>query len=149
MVTVVGFPGGTNGKEPTCQCRRCKRCRFNPWVRKIPWRRAWQPTSVFLPGKFHGQRSLAGCSPWGCKESDMTERLNTFSLSLLWASQVALVVKNRDASAGELRDPGSISGSARCPGGGHGNLLQYSCLENSMDRGAWRAIIHGVTKSWT
>ena len=46
---------------------------FDPWVRKIPWRRTWQPTPVFLPGKPHGQRSLAGHSPWGCKESDTTE----------------------------------------------------------------------------
>ena len=44
-----------------------------PWVGKIPWRRKWRPTSVFLPGKAHGQRSLVGCSPAGCKESDMTE----------------------------------------------------------------------------
>ena len=47
---------------------------FDPWVGKIPWRRAWQPTLVFLPGESHGQRSLAGYSPGGCKESDMTER---------------------------------------------------------------------------
>jgi len=60
-----GFPGGASGKEPTCWCRRCKRCRFHPWVGKIPWRRAWQPTPVFLPGESHGQRSLAGYSPWG------------------------------------------------------------------------------------
>ena len=46
----------------------------NPWVGKIPWRRAWQPTPVFLPGEFHRQRSLVGCSPWGLKESDATER---------------------------------------------------------------------------
>ena len=52
------------------------RCGFNPWVRKIPWRREWQSTSVFLPGEFHGQRSLVGYSPWGHKESDMTERLH-------------------------------------------------------------------------
>ena len=44
-----GFPGGVRGKEPTCQCRRDKRCRFDPWIRKIAWRRTWQPTSVFLP----------------------------------------------------------------------------------------------------
>ena len=44
-----------------------------PWVRKIPWRRAWQPTPVFLPGESHGQRGLVGYSPWGCTESDMTE----------------------------------------------------------------------------
>jgi len=50
-----------------------KRRRLNPWVRKIPWRRAWQPIPVFLLGESHGQRSLAGHSPWGRKESDMTE----------------------------------------------------------------------------
>ena len=50
------------------------------WIRKIPWRRKWLPTPVFLPGEFHGQRSLMGYSPWGCKESNMTERL-TFLLS--------------------------------------------------------------------
>ena len=48
---------------------------FDPWVGKIPWRREWQPTPVFLPGEFHGQRSLEGYSPWGLKESDMTEQL--------------------------------------------------------------------------
>ena len=53
-----GFPGGTSGKESTCQCRRYKRCGFDPSVRKILWRRTWQLTAVFLPGKFHGQRSL-------------------------------------------------------------------------------------------
>ena len=56
----LGFPCGTRGKEPACQCRRCKRLRFEPWVRKIPWRRARQRTPVFLPGESHGQRSLAG-----------------------------------------------------------------------------------------
>ena len=67
-----GFPGGTNGKEPACQCRRLKRCRFHPWIRKIPWRRAWQPTPVFLPGKSYGQRSLVDYSPWSCIKSDFT-----------------------------------------------------------------------------
>ena len=56
-------------------CLQCRRCGFNPWVGKILWRREWQPTPVFLLGEFHGQRSLAGYSPWGLKESDMTERL--------------------------------------------------------------------------
>ena len=46
---------------------------FNPWIRKIPWRRKWQPTPVFLPGKYYGQRSLVGYSPWGCKQLDTTE----------------------------------------------------------------------------
>ena len=58
--------------EPSCQCRRHKRHGINPYVGKIPWRRAWQPIPVFLPGESHGQRSLMGYS-WGCKESDTTE----------------------------------------------------------------------------
>ena len=62
-----------SGKEPACQCRRRKRHRFNPWVRKIHWRRAWQPTPVFFPGESHGQRSLVGYSLWDRKESDLTE----------------------------------------------------------------------------
>ena len=66
------FPGGSDGKSI---CLQSGRPRFNPWVGKIPWRRKWQPTPVLLPGKSHGQRNLAGCSPWGRKESDMTERL--------------------------------------------------------------------------
>ena len=59
-------------KKKTCQCRRHKRCGFDAWVGTIPWRRTWQPTSVFLPGEAHGQRSLAGYSPRGHKESDAT-----------------------------------------------------------------------------
>ena len=55
VVVVVGLPKWLSGKESTCQCRRR---RFNPWVRKIPWRRKWQPTPVFLPGESHGQSSL-------------------------------------------------------------------------------------------
>ena len=51
-----GFPGGASGKEPTCQCRRRKRGRFVPWVRKIPWRRKWQPSPVFFPRESHGRR---------------------------------------------------------------------------------------------
>ena len=56
---------------------RHQRQGFDPWVGKIPWRRAWQPAPVLLPGESHGQTSLAGHSPWGHKESDMTERLHT------------------------------------------------------------------------
>ena len=68
MVTIYkGFPGGTSGKEPACQCRRHKRCRFDPWIGKIPWRRVWQPTPGFLPGESRGQRSLEGWSPWVCR----------------------------------------------------------------------------------
>ena len=73
----MGFPGGASGKEPACQCRRHKRSGFDPWVGKIPWRRAWQPTPVFLPGESHRQRSPVGCSSWGCKESDTIEHAYT------------------------------------------------------------------------
>ena len=60
-------PRCDSGKESSCQFKRPERLEFNPWVRKIPWRRKWQPTPVFLPGECHGQRSLAGYSPWGHK----------------------------------------------------------------------------------
>ena len=83
-------------------CLQCGRPGFNPWVRQIPWRRKWQPTPVFLPGESHGRRSLVGYSPWGRKESDMTEWL-------------------------------------------HFHFL-HSCLENPIDKGAWRATVHGVAK---
>ena len=69
----MGLPWWLSRKESTCQRRRLE---FNPWSRKIPWRRKWQPTSVFLLGKFRGQRSLWGSSPWDCKGSGMTERLD-------------------------------------------------------------------------
>ena len=59
------------------------------------------------------------------------------------------MVKNLPANAGDVRDGGSIPGSGRAPGRGHGSALQYSCLENPMDRRAWWATVHGVTKSWT
>ena len=62
---------------------------------------------------------------------------------------MVLVVKNSPPSTGDVRDMGSIPGSGRSPGEGHGNPLQYSCPENLKDRGAWWATVHGVTKSWT
>ena len=69
------FPGGSDGKSI---CLQWGRPGLNPWVVKIPWRRKWQPISVFLPGKSHGWRSLAGYSPWGGKELGMTEWLHFF-----------------------------------------------------------------------
>ena len=64
----------------------------------------------------------------------------------IWASQVELVVKNPPANVEDIKDMGSIIGSGRSPGGGNGNPLQYSFLENPMDRGAWQATVHGVTE---
>ena len=68
---------------------------------------------------------------------------------MLGASQMVLVVRNPLANAGDIRDKSSIPGLGRSPGGGHGNPFQYSWLENSMDRGAWRSKVHGVAQSWT
>ena len=76
----MGFPGGSDSKESAC------RPKLDPWVGKVLWRRKWQPTPVFLPGEFHGQRSLMGYSPWGRKESDTTERLTL----TLWKHTVVL-----------------------------------------------------------
>ena len=78
---VWGLPRWHSGKESACQCRRCKRHARDPWVGKIPWRRKWQTTPVLLPGESHGQRSLTGYSPLGCKESDVTEWLSTHTHS--------------------------------------------------------------------
>ena len=73
----IGFPRGLNGKEPSFQHRRCRRLGCSPFVGKIPWRRKWQPTPVFVLGKCHGQRNLTGYSPWGCQASDAPEHKRT------------------------------------------------------------------------
>ena len=131
------FPGGSAGKEPACQYRRCKRCRFDPWVRKIPLRRAWQPTLVFLPGESHGQRSLAVH-----RVTKSWTQLKRLSMHLYHnvGFPGGSVGKEPTCSVGEL---GLIPGLGRSPGEENG-LLQYSGLENSMD-----CIVHGVSKSWT
>ena len=70
---LLGLPQWLSRWRIHLQCRRHRRLGFDPWVRKTPWRRKWRPIPVFLPGKSQGQGSLAGYSPWGRKESDMTE----------------------------------------------------------------------------
>ena len=70
---VNGLARCRSGKDSACQCSFCKRCGFEPWVRKIPWSKKWQPTPLFLPKKSHGERKLAGYSPWGCKRLNTTE----------------------------------------------------------------------------
>ena len=67
---MLDFPGGSDGKD----CLQCKIPKFYPWVGKIPWRRKWQLTLIFLPGESHEQRRLVGCSPWGCEEADMIKQ---------------------------------------------------------------------------
>ena len=99
-----------------------------------------------------GQGSLVCCSPWGCKESDTTERLNWTKVSVIKSLNMTKgfpggsVVKNPPANSGDAH---SIPGSGRSLGIRNGNPVQYSCLEKSMDRGAWQGTVHGVTKSWT
>ena len=130
------FPRWWSGKESTCQCRRCKRCGFIPWVGKIPWTMKWQPTPVFLPEKSHRQRHLVGFSPCGHKELDATD--HTLHKHNQKVSLVVQIVKN-------LPQVQSL-GLGRSPGEGNGNPLQYSCLGNPVDRGAWQATVSGVTK---
>ena len=83
-VTKYLLPRWLSGKKSACQCRRCKRCKFDPWVGKIPWRRKWPLAPVFLPGESHAQRSLVGYSPRGCTESDATEATKHTFIYLLF-----------------------------------------------------------------
>ena len=211
-------------------CLQRGRPGFNPWVRKIPWRRAWQSTRVFLPGGSHGQRTLVGYSPWG---HDWVTNTFTFTqllkllISLLkslhirgygfrvwqktWVSLLKSVLEKCEVShqsyihhmniwvyecielcvcvyiyihthtyrsekamaphsstfawkipwteePGGLQSMGSLESdttewlhfnfSLSCIGEGNGNPLQYSCLENPKERGAWQATVHGVTTEW-
>ena len=103
-----GFSDGSVVKNPPAIRRR----RFNPWVGKIPWRRRWQSTPVFLPGKSHGQRSLAGYSPWGRKESDTSYQLsNSTNLKTMVLSVLACFILFRDL----LRLARPVSHVQLCP----------------------------------
>ena len=110
------LPGDSDGKR---NCLRCRRPRFSPWVRTIPWRRKRQPIPVFLPGEFHGQRNLVGYGPWDHKESDTTDQL---TLSALYYIYMCLPggsdSKESTCNAGGL---GSVPGLGRSPGEGNGN----------------------------
>ena len=88
-----GFPGGPGGKEPTCQCRRYKRGGFDPWVRKIPWRKKWHPTPIFLPGVSQGKRSLVGYSLWSHKRvgHDWNDLAQTHAPRFEWAVGFLLI----------------------------------------------------------
>ena len=98
------------------------------WVGKIPWRRVWTEE----PSRLQSMESQRVRHDWGT---------NTFTFMNIYTliDRVALVVRSLPANAGDIRDVGLIPGSGRAPGGGHSNPLQYSCLENPMDRGAWCA----------
>ena len=80
----AGLPRWLSGKESACQCRGCG---FEPWVRKIPWKRKWQPTPVFLPGESYGQRSLAAYSPWCCRVryDSVTKQQKSICADMEWS----------------------------------------------------------------
>ena len=89
----VGLPRDS-AENNLLQCRSHRRHRFDPWVGKIPWRRAWLPTPIFLPGESHEQRSMAGYSPEGCKELDTTEVTEHIPSGYLLALASGLITVN-------------------------------------------------------
>ena len=93
LYMVKGFPGGASDEEPTCQCRRCTRHGFNPWVGKIPWRRKWLPSPGSLPGKSHGQRSLVGYSCIGLQTVRHDWEKNTYMVSFSHLTFIQSVLK--------------------------------------------------------
>ena len=95
----------------------------------------------------NGSPHLANLSVFSAKP--IASQLSFLLPVVYGASQVALVVKNLPAHAGDIRDLESIPGLGRSPGGRHGNLFQHSCLENLMDRGAWQAVVHRIVQTWT
>ena len=156
------LPWRCSGKESACQYRKCRRCRFDPWIGKIPWERKWQPTPVFLPGKPQGQRSLVGYSPWDFRvqhdgvttcailelNTNLTDGKTEAHGEFLGDVQgyPAGVCQSLDVNPGSLAlmgFPGGSNGERIC------NPLQHSCPENPMDREAWRATAHRVTQSQT
>ena len=167
--------------SPSLQCGRPG---FNPWVRKVSWRRKWQPTSVFLHGKCHGQRILAGYSPGDAKNwtwlSDSTftviilqfssvaqswptlcDPMNYSTSGLpvhhqlqsikkrIWASQVALVVKNPPANAGDIREYGFDPWVGNIPWRREYQPTTGFLPGESHVRGTWRDTVHKVAKSQT
>ena len=129
------------------------RLRFNPCVGKIPWRRAWQPTTVFLPGESYGQRSLVATVHWVVKSQTQLKQLNRQACNMHiytyifayrgWCFTGGSDGKESACNAGDL---GSIPGSGRAPGEENEYSLQCSCLRNPMDTGSWWATIHSVVR---
>ena len=118
-------------------CLQCSRPGFNSWVRKILWRRVWQPTPVFLPGKFHGLRNLVGYSPWGHKGSDMTDPLQCTSLDQEDPTCHGATKPVHRNSWARALEPGSRSywslctlGSMLCRKRGHGSEMPTHCNLN-------------------
>ena len=134
-----------SGKQSTCQCRKYRRCRFDPRVGKIPGGGNGNPLQYFAGEKsWHGQRSLAGYRSTHSQESRTQMTNHTH-----WEHTVSTGDSTHCSTmTSTWRKLGSIPGSGRFPGGDHGNPLQYGQW-NPMDSGAWWAMVHRVAKSWT
>jgi len=130
IITINGLPWWFRWKRICLQCRRLE---FDLWVGKIPWRREWLPTLVFLPGEFHGQRNLVGYSPWDCKESDTTEQITLDLYLCLLEISVAWSFCSNKASLNCLPDR-SVTSSCFPASPSHG--LQpgsgRACLSESL-----------------
>ena len=137
-----GLAGGASGKEPTCQCRRCKRGGFDPWVRKIPWRKKWHTTPIFLPRVSHGKRSLVGYSLWGHKRvrHDWSNLADTHAPSFQQAVGFQVIsgfpwrdlTSNRRAKTGWFAPP--TRRLFRCWGNG-GRSIEGHKFEGRVERG--------------
>ena len=92
MWDTIGLPRWLSGQRIHLKCRRCRKHEFDTWVGKIPCRRTWQPTPVFLPGEFQGQRNLENYNPQGRKESDMTEVTEHIHTHMLFPQQLFLII---------------------------------------------------------
>ena len=122
--TVARLPGWLRGKESACRRRRCRRRRFDPWVRKVTWRRRWHPTPVLLPGESHGQRGLAGYSPWGRKNQTRLSVHTCTADSQTRACHLGHTPPSWDLTAGQPRGPcWCVPPSSLCLNHSLGNLL--------------------------
>ena len=142
------FPGGASGKEPACQCRRHKRRGFDPCI-EITWNRAWLPTPVFLPWESHGQKSLAGYSPWGCKESDKTEVTQQACPHSIWKPKsVPPEGRRQNWPRGWRRQIAklriTLSSNKRKRQGAQAPMLVTGCSRKSSAQGCWSRKMLGV-----
>ena len=152
----IGLPGGANGKETACQCRRCKRCRFSPGVGLSPGGGHGNPLQYSCLENCYGQRSLAGKSPWGLKESDMIEA--TYQAHIKIYLQYFGHMMRRANSLEKILMLGKIEGRRRR---GKQRMTWLDSITNSTDmnlsrlqeivknREIWCAAVHRVAKSWT
>ena len=144
ITSCMGFLCGSVVKNPPA-IQETQETWFHPWVRKIPWSRKWQPTRISC------LESPMDRGAWQATVHEMAKSQTPLSdlhfHFTLMTYQAARAVKPLLANAGDARDSGSIPGSERSTGGGHGNPLQYSCWEDPTDTGAWWAAAHRVAKS--